>query len=186
MPIYRQLSLTIQTLAILCAALFTHPSTATEQKTGFLLKTVPETHYVYSHKQLSQGSFHKEGEKIAEDTAFFIATKTDTLIDGPFTYVFENVDPAKLEQSKMVNAKLGWPVKRSTTIDNQYTYEKANALKCLTFIHEGPSSKVPESFQKLYDEAARQNLAFNGEARAIIKLSSNTGYIVTELQLGIK
>ena len=55
------------------------------------VKTVPGIHFFYAEYSLSNENMHKQGDKIAEKTAYAIATKTPTVLNGPFTYIFENV-----------------------------------------------------------------------------------------------
>ncbi len=166
-------------------ALCTSTLTFASADLPFEIKTVEAMSYVYSTQTLQQGKSHQQGEKIAEATAFFIATKTDTLIDGSFTYVFDNIDENALQKTQQVDANLGWPVKKLATATPGYQQKELPSFKCLTLIHKGPSTEVLDSWQKLQAEAKARGLKFTGHARAIIKLSSNTGYVISELQLGI-
>jgi effector-binding domain-containing protein len=171
---------------LVALAFCTSALTFANTESPFEIKTIEAMNYVFSTQTLQQDKSHQQGEKIAEETAFYIATKTDTLIDGSFTYVFDNVDAESLQQVQRIDANLGWPVKKPATHTSGYQQKELPKFKCLTLTHKGPSTEVIESWQKLYNEAKARGLQFTGHARAIIKLSSNTGYVISELQLGFK
>jgi len=147
------------------------------------VKTVPGIHFFYGEYSLSNKDMHKQGDKIAEKTAYTIATKTPTVLNGPFTYIFENVqsfDP------KLINAQIGWPVEKTIEGVGSYQFKEVKPLKSISFIHEGPHTELPHAWKKLVTQAIAEGHKITGEGRTLIKLSGANGYVVAELQLGVQ
>jgi len=147
------------------------------------VKTIPAINFFYGKHTLSNENMHKQGDKIAEKTAYAIATKTPTVLNGPFTYIFENVqsfDP------KALTAQIGWPVEKKIQGVDSYLFKETTPFKCITFVHEGPHSELPHAWKKLVTQAIAEGHKVTGEGRTLIKLSGANGYVVAELQLGVQ
>ena len=147
------------------------------------VKTLPSINFFYGEYTLSNESMQKQGDKIAEKTAYTIATKTPTVLDGPFTYIFENVqsfDP------KTLTAQIGWQVEKEIQGVDSYLFKKTMRFKCITAVYEGPHSELPHAWKKLVTQAVGEGHKITGEGRTLIKLSGANGYVVTELQLGVQ
>jgi len=126
---------------------------------------------------------HKQGDKIAEKTAYAIATKTPTVLNGPFTYIFENVQSFDLQA---LTAQIGWPVEKKIQGVDSYLFKETAPFKCITVVHEGPHSELPHAWKKLVTQAIAEGYKVTGEGRTLIKLSGANGYVVAELQLGVQ
>ena len=147
------------------------------------VKTLPSINFFYSKHTLSNESMHEQGDKIAEKTAYAIATKTPTVLNGPFTYIFEDVqsfDPQAL------TAQIGWPVEKKISGVDSYLFKETAVFKCVSFTYEGPHSKLPHAWEKLVTQAIAEGHKVSGEGRTLIKLSGANGYVVAELQLGVQ
>lgn len=147
------------------------------------VKTLPSIHFFYGEYSLSSKDMHKQGEKIAEKTAYAIATKTPTVLNGPFTYIFENVqsfDP------KAINAQIGWPVEKPINGVGSYLFKETKEFKCISVVHEGPHAELPHAWKKLVTQAIAEGHKVTGEGRTVIKLSGANGYVIAELQLGVQ
>lgn len=145
--------------------------------------TLPGINFFYSKHTLSNENMHKQGDEIAQKTAYTIATKTSTVLDGPFTYIFENVqsfDPQAL------TAQIGWPVEKETQAAGSYLFKQTAPFKCITYRHEGPHSELPHAWKQLVTQAIAEGHKVTGEGRTLIKLSGANGYVVAELQLGVQ
>ena len=152
-------------------------------ETSLEVTTIPAINFFYSNHTLANENMHKQGDKLAEKTAFTIATKTPTVLNGPFTYIFENVqsfDP------KALTAQIGWPVEKKVQGFDSFLFKKTAPFKCITFVHEGPHLELPHAWKKLVTQAIAEGYKVTGEGRTLIKLSGANGYVVAELQLGIQ
>ena len=147
------------------------------------IKTVPGIHFFYGEYSLSNKNMHKQGDKIAEKTAYTIATKTPTVLSGPFTYIFENVESF---DPSTINAQIGWPVEKSIEGVGSYQFKEVKPLKSVSYIHEGAHTELPNKWKKLITQAIAEGHKITGEGRTLIRLSGANGDVVAELQLGIQ
>lgn len=152
-------------------------------KTSLDVKTVPGIHFFYGKYTLSDKNLHQQGDRIAEKTAFTIATKTKTVLNGPFTYIFENVE--SLDPSTLT-AQIGWPVEKAVAGIDGFQYKEVPPLKSISTLHEGPHSELPQAWNNLINQAVNAGHKVTGEGRTVIKLSGANGYVVAELQLGVE
>ena len=167
------------------AALIIPFSTASFSSTekSLEIKTIPAINFFYSKHTLANENMHKQGDKIAEETAFAIATQTPTVLNGPFTYIFENVQSFDLEA---LTAQIGWPVEKKIQGVGSYLFKETAPFKCITFVYEGPHSGLPHAWKRLVTQAIAEGHKITGEGRSLIKLSGANGYVVSELQLGVQ
>ncbi|MCG8609679.1 MAG: hypothetical protein MI864_04005 [Pseudomonadales bacterium] len=145
-------------------------------------KTVKPIKFFYGEYQLSGKDMHKQGDEIAQKTAFAIATKTSTVLDGPFTYIFENVssfDPEK------ITAQIGWPVDQEAQPVGSFLYKETKPFKCLTTEFKGSHKDLPRFWKKLVTMAIAKGYKVTGEGRTLITLAGQDGYVAAHLQLGI-
>lgn len=161
---------------------FSSASFASTEK-ALAIKTLPSINFFYSKHTLSNESMHKQGDEIAEKTAFAIATKTPTVLNGPFTYIFEDVQSFDLQA---LTAQIGWPVEKKINGVGSYLFKETTSFKCITVVHEGPHSELPHAWKKLVTQAIAEGHKITGEGRTLIKLSGANGYVVAELQLGVQ
>ena len=147
------------------------------------VKSLPSIHFFYGEYTLSNEDMHKQGDKIAEKTAYTIATKTPTVLNGPFTYIFENVQSFEPDS---LTAQIGWPVEKKINGFGAFLFKETAPFKCITIVYEGPHSELPHVWKKLVTQAIAEGQRVTGEGRTLIKLSGADGYVVAELQLGVQ
>lgn len=166
-------------LATLCLASASHAATplALEEK------TVPAQTFFYQDYQLKGGDLHSQGAEIAQKTAWTIATKTDTVLKGALTYVFQNIDR---QESSVVTAQIGWPIEKPTAPVGNYKVLESAPFHCLVYTHEGSNKALPEVWRQLHKQAIAEGYRPIGEGRTVIRMSGKDGYVVAELQLGIE
>ncbi len=172
-------------IAALLLSVFSGASIANAGKTLPKLeaKTIAPVNFFYGEYTLSGKDMHQQGEKLAEKTAYAVATKTHAVIDGPFTYRFEHVESL---EPKSLTAQIGWPVSKPIPSAAGYLFKQAPSFKAVTRRYEGMHTGMVNAWKKLVTEAIAQGFKPTGEGRTLIKLSSNNGYVITELQLGVQ
>lgn len=147
------------------------------------INTAPGIHFFYDEYTLSKENMHKQGDLIAEKTAFTIATKTKTVLSGPFMYIFEDVESF---DPQTLTAQIGWPVEKTVEGVGSYQFKEVKAFKNISYTHEGPHSELPALWARLAAQATAEGHTITGEGRTIIRLSGANGDVIAELQLGIQ
>ena len=156
---------------------------ATKKLPKLEAKSIAPINFFYSEHKLLGKDIQLQGEKLAEKTAYDVATKTRGLIDGPFTYRFEHVESLS---PKSLTAQIGWPVNKPISATAGYLFKQTASFKAVTRRYEGMHTGMIDAWKKLLTESIAQGFKPTGEGRTLIKLSSHNGYVVTELQLGVQ
>ena len=150
-------SITSLTLILfgLCLSLFGGTSLAGMVKALPKLeaKSIAPVNFFYGEYQLSGSDMHLQGEKLAEKTAYDVATKTHGLIDGPFTYRFEQVESL---QPESLTAQIGWPVNKAISATAGYLFKQTASFKAVTRRYEGMHTGMVNAWKKLLTEAIAQ------------------------------
>lgn len=152
------------------------------------VEQIKPINYFFTKAEMERNSFHEQGEQIAQQLAFTIAKETPSTIWGGFTYVFEGISAEQAEKEQKVVAKLGWPLESRlgpNEVAEPNDFQVLHEMKCFCALYEGQSDGVVEAWRSMMASAKSKGYSLTGEARTRIKLSSQTGYIIAQLQLGI-
>ena len=152
------------------------------------VEQIKPINYFFTKAEMERNSFHEQGEQIAQQLAFTIAKETPGTIWGGFTYVFEGMSAEQVEKAQKVVAKLGWPLESrlaANEVVEPNGFQVLQEMKCFCALYEGQSDGVIEAWSSMMASAKSRGYSLTGEARTRIKLSSQTGYIIAQLQLGI-
>jgi hypothetical protein len=169
--------------ACLVLGLFTFNVSAKNRPLHLKVIQAPSFNFFYGQYQLSNDNLHQQGEKLAETIAYAVATKTHGVIQGAFTYRFRHVQT--LAPQNLI-AEIGWPVNKPVTPIAAYHFEKVPSMRSVTYRYEGMNKGMLQAWKILISQAQSQGFKPTGEGRTIIQLSSNTGYVVADLQLGVE
>ncbi|GAA3924449.1 hypothetical protein [Litoribacillus peritrichatus] len=148
-------------------------------------KEVPAKHFYFGEYSIIQAKDQPTSEGVAKQIAQTIAFKTSSEIDGAFSLLVEGESIEFLMTDK-AKVQLGWWVKREGEAVDNFRSELKPAMRCLSAEFKGDQQALVKAWQELYQAAMERGYKISGDGRMLIKLHSNTGYLVAELQLAIE